>query len=555
MIRDQANETRDELKKMVSWEAEIQKRDDQLIALAKEGKFGYKPPDTTRMGGETKAAPKPKKVEVKPADEPVQPEPARKTKAPMSYEDWGKLDAKLKQMELEGDEDEPKESALAHKEKGNEYFKKKNYALALKEYTAAQKLDPSNAVYFFNRATTFYQMSNFVECEKDATKAIGLDPRYTKAFIRRGLARDAQGKLELALQDFESADAIESGLSVVEKKLKEIREKLGISADGRIRREVNEPKVKIIDEESEPKVVEVESSPKIEVVEEVKKEPKIEVVEEHSMLEERQKNEPKIEVVGEHSMLEEKQVPGKVKIVAEDEEPKPTKVKIVAEEPKSTKVKIVAEEPKSEPVQPAAEESQPTKVKIVAEEPKPVEVPAQPPKVVDSKVDDSEAVDVAVGDTAKAGRGKRPENISVEVEGLDTPREEKPKKAAKGKAKGKKAKKPKAKNWGISWQDLRPDEYEARLKSLKPSELNDSLGIDWSGDVVVHILKTLRTGAFDPMTAFEFIEQLGNHEALGLYYNKTERLLGNPMVIEIIDASKAPPARKLAVREAWKLDE
>ena len=66
-------------------------------------------------------------------------------------------------------------------------------------------------------------MSNFVECEKDATQAINLDPRYTKAFIRRGLARDAQGKLELALQDFESAENLEKGLSVVEKKLKELR--------------------------------------------------------------------------------------------------------------------------------------------------------------------------------------------------------------------------------------------------------------------------------------------------------------------------------------------
>ena len=541
MIRDQANETRDELKKMVSWEAEIQKRDDQLIALAKEGKVGYKPPDTTRMG-ETKSASKPKKVEVKPADEPVQPEPAKRAKAPMSYEEWGKLDAKLKQMELEADEDEPKESALAHKEKGNEYFKKKNYSLALKEYTAAQRLDPSNAVYFFNRATTFYQMSNFVECEKDATQAINLDPRYTKAFIRRGLARDAQGKLELALQDFESAENLEKGLSVVEKKLKEIREKLGISADGRIRREVNEPKVRIIDEESEPKVVEVETSPKIEVIEE-RNEPKIEIVEERSMLDERRK----IEVV------EEKPVPGKVKIVAEDEKPSP-KVEVVSEEPKSAKVKIVAEEPKVEVV---AEEPKSAKVKIVAEEPK-VEVVSEEPKpakVVEAKVDDSEAVDVTVGaDVAKPGRGKRPENISVEVEGLDTPREEKPKKAAKGKGKAKKAKKPKSKNWGISWQDLRPDEYESRLKSLKPSELNDSLGMDWSGDVVVHILKTLRSGAFDPMVAFEFVEQLGNHEALGLYYNKTERTLGNPLVIEIIEASQAPPARKLAVREAWNLD-
>jgi hypothetical protein len=64
--------------------------------------------------GETTNA-KPKKVQIKPAT--AEPEPAIKkgTKAPMSYEDWGKLDAKLKKMDLEADDEDTTETAEQHK--------------------------------------------------------------------------------------------------------------------------------------------------------------------------------------------------------------------------------------------------------------------------------------------------------------------------------------------------------------------------------------------------------------------------------------------------------
>jgi tetratricopeptide (TPR) repeat protein len=304
MIRDQANETRDELTKMVSWEAEIQARDDQLIALAREGKFGYVPPELTRAPGATTVA-KPKKVTIQ-----AEPSAAPKSSpAPRSYNDWDKLDAKLKSMDLEADEDDPKESAEDHKNKGNEFFKKKNYSLALREYSTAQRLDPTNAVYWYNRSIAYFHLSNFADCEKDATKALSLDPRYTKAFVRRGLAREAQGKFEPALQDFEAAEDLEPGVQLVVDKMKAIREKLGISADGRIR-QVAEPKVEIIDEAAPLK-----PAPKIEVVSESSFTPKDD--------EEPRKPRPKIEVVSETSFAPQ----AKPKPKAEDQ-PAPKKVAI-----------------------------------------------------------------------------------------------------------------------------------------------------------------------------------------------------------------------------------
>ena len=66
---------------------------------------------------------------------------------------------------------------LAHKEEGNELFKKKKYKLAVKEYSAGIKEksedDTLNAVLYSNRAAAQYHLGNgqrrlvtiFAECD------------------------------------------------------------------------------------------------------------------------------------------------------------------------------------------------------------------------------------------------------------------------------------------------------------------------------------------------------------------------------------------------------
>jgi hypothetical protein len=651
MIRDQANETRDELQKMVSWEAEIQSRDDQLIALAREGKFGYVPPETTRVTSKkgtttTTSAPQPKKVPIQPTDAPADP-PSKKAAAPRNYKQWDALDAKLKQQDAEGEEADPRETAEEHKTKGNDFYKKKNYSLAIREYSAAQKLDPSNPIYFFNRATAYFQLSNFVESEKDASRAISLDPRYTKAFVRRGLARDAQGKLEVAMQDLEAADGLEPGVPSVVNKLKEIRQKLGISADGRIR-QIQEPKVAVVEEEPEqpkrrgPRVEVVDERPlfqplppsnpkpapppglepaqpgKVKAVAEEASPPpaKAEIVAEEApsplptpgkikiVTEEATAPPPpalgKVKIVVEEEptpgrvaiVAEEEPAPGRVGIVAEEEAalPEPEKVRIIAEEeplpPAPTKVRIVVEEEAVPPAPvkvavSAEEEPARPKVEVVAEgAPKPANVrndgeeeqapppvkvrivSEEPPATVEA-VDVSEAVTVVVdAETTAPKKGRRPANIKVEVDDLDSPRPAPPPEKNPA-AKTAPAKKPpqrkaaaiarKKKDFGKSWADLRVDEYAPRLAQLAPRDLNESLGLDWSGFVVLTILKTL-VGSPDTEKAFEFVEQLGWNPELPLFFLGQERILGLPLLIQIIENSRASPGRKDAVRSAWEVD-
>jgi tetratricopeptide (TPR) repeat protein len=555
MIRDQANETRDELTKMVSWETEIQARDDQLIALARDGKFGYAPPELTRAPGQTTAA-KPKKVT-------IQAEPAAPTAsspAPRSYNEWDKLDAKLKSMDMEADEEDPRESAEDHKNKGNEFFKKKNYALALREYSTAQRLDPSNAVYCYNRSIAYFHLSNFAECEKDATKALSLDARYTKAFVRRGLAREAQAKFELALQDFEAADALEPGVPLVLDKLKGIREKLGISADGRIR-QVQEPKVAII-EETETETEPGRAEPPVEKEEvEGRKRPKIEVVSEVSFAPQQQaKPKPKIEVVEEAApqpgrvriVAEEPAAPKKVTIVDEtksEEPPRPKKVTIVDQTKPAPKVEVVQEPPKPTKVTIVDETKPAPKIEVVEEPPKPAKV---------TIVDDSKAEVAAVPAESPIPKpkGPRPQNITVTVEDIDSPRTEPAKKGSAEPAKKGPAAKGKATQPFyslINWVDLPSDQYSATVARLKPKELNKSLGADWSGDVVVKLLVALER-MDNHVLAFEFLEELTANKMLAMHLTREHRTLATPLVIQVMDAADVDGGRKAAIRTGWRLD-
>jgi hypothetical protein len=568
MIRDQANETRDELSKMVSWEAEIQKRDDQLIALAREGKFGYVPPETTRVSGPkgttTTTASKPKKVTIEPTDAPKKP-----AAAPRDYRQWEAIDARLKAEEQEGDDVDPKESAEQHKAKGNEYYKKKNWSAAIQEYSAAQRLDPSNPVYFFNRATAYFQISNFVESEKDATRALNLDPRYTKAFVRRGLARNAQGKLELALQDFEAADRLEPATELVVNSLKEIRGKLGISADGKVR-PMSEPKVAVVEEApTEPP----KKRPKVEVIEEVpseppQKRPKVEVIEEGPP--EPPKKGPKVEVIDERPL----QPAGKVSMVSDEPTKPPGKVSIVSEEPSRPpgKVSIVSEEPSKPPGKVTIASEEPPravgKVSIVSEEPakpaKKVTIVAEEPLAPTGKVTrvpqeappEKVIVPAAAGEAAgspppakeapappQKKRPPRPVDPRVDDD-LDSPRRKPAKKPTK---------KSRPKDYGMSWVDLHKEEYPARLRSLDPSEINASLGTDWNGRVVLEILKIL-VAETDSGRAFAFVANIGRNEDLPLYLSSPERPLAIPLVIEIVERASVGVGDKLAVRKSWGID-
>ncbi|XP_060205439.1 outer envelope protein 64, chloroplastic [Lycium barbarum] len=100
-------------------------------------------------------------------------------------------------------------SAEMAKEKGNQAFKEKQWQNAIGFYTEAIKLNGNSATYFSNRAAAQLEMGNFLQAEADSSKAIDLDKKNVKAYLRRGTAREMLGYYKEAIEDFRYALVLE----------------------------------------------------------------------------------------------------------------------------------------------------------------------------------------------------------------------------------------------------------------------------------------------------------------------------------------------------------
>ncbi|KAI5058256.1 hypothetical protein GOP47_0026426 [Adiantum capillus-veneris] len=97
------------------------------------------------------------------------------------------------------------DAAEAAKDKGNAAFKKKDYKGALRNYSEAIRWDEENATYYSNRAAAYLALYNFHQAEADCCKALDLDKKNVKAFLRRATAREFLGCYKEADEDFRQA--------------------------------------------------------------------------------------------------------------------------------------------------------------------------------------------------------------------------------------------------------------------------------------------------------------------------------------------------------------
>lgn len=81
---------------------------------------------------------------------------------------------------------EDKKAAETLKTQGNALMSAKKYDDAIEAYTKATKLDPSNPVYYSNRAAAYSSIDDHDSAIADAKKAAELDPTFVKAYSRLG---------------------------------------------------------------------------------------------------------------------------------------------------------------------------------------------------------------------------------------------------------------------------------------------------------------------------------------------------------------------------------
>ncbi|NWI20090.1 SGTB protein, partial [Crypturellus soui] len=136
------------------------------------------------------------------------------------------------------------EKADQLKDEGNNHMKEENYSAAVDCYTKAIELDPNNAVYYCNilflpsplsfRAAAQSKLNKYSEAIKDCKRAIEIDPKYSKAYGRLGLALTSANKYEEAITSYQKAldldpenDSYKSNLKIAEQKLRDMSSPTG----------------------------------------------------------------------------------------------------------------------------------------------------------------------------------------------------------------------------------------------------------------------------------------------------------------------------------------
>ncbi|KAA8497788.1 Small glutamine-rich tetratricopeptide repeat-containing protein 2 [Porphyridium purpureum] len=94
------------------------------------------------------------------------------------------------------------------KQQGNDAFKAQKHEEALSLYTKAIELDPSNAVYYSNRAAASINLERYSAAIDDAKHAVSIDPNFVRAYDR--LAR-AYRSLDMVDEEI---DALEHAVSL-----------------------------------------------------------------------------------------------------------------------------------------------------------------------------------------------------------------------------------------------------------------------------------------------------------------------------------------------------
>ena len=130
-----------------------------------------------------------------------------------------------------------KAEAELEKVQGNEFIAANKPEKALECYSKAINLDPSNAIYFSNRAAAYSMMGDHFNALEDAKQSCKLNPNYSKAYNRLGKAHLALGEPEEAIIAFTKALELDPKDSNVKTSLETARR----SASGESSEEVSKP--------------------------------------------------------------------------------------------------------------------------------------------------------------------------------------------------------------------------------------------------------------------------------------------------------------------------
>ena len=101
------------------------------------------------------------------------------------------------------------EKAEEHRQKGNELFKEGNFPGAIKEYDEGLRRDPSSVAIYSNRCATYIKLMVMDQALKDAEKCIELDPKFVKAYLRKGNCHHLMKEYHKAMKAYDDGLKLE----------------------------------------------------------------------------------------------------------------------------------------------------------------------------------------------------------------------------------------------------------------------------------------------------------------------------------------------------------
>jgi len=197
-------------------------------------------------------------------------------------ESWKKTSVVGAAKELPANLPEAQKRYLAdtEKEKGNEAFYARDYDEAEAYYTRSIHFNPTDASIWSNRALVRLKVGKPQEALKDCNKALEVNPKYMKAWHRKGKALCELHDYEDAIVCFQKAMALSPGNTQINGDLMTARKKLKLHKDEPEKTPpVHNPRtesrtvVEEIEEEDEPKgnftrvVIEEDSDSEVEIEE------------------------------------------------------------------------------------------------------------------------------------------------------------------------------------------------------------------------------------------------------------------------------------------------